>query len=309
MSEWIILAAIVAPLCFALVNLSDTYLVKSVAPIKALFLFSGLFSFIVALFFLVVSIFNGDLILIASEDILILLIAGVLEFFWIWFYLKALDGKDVSVSSIVPFFQFIGVFAYLGGLIFFNEVFSLDKLGAIALILLGGALLAIDIENFSFHLREVGYMVTAAFIIALGTLFFKNASFENPALFTVSMFWMSLGMAVSASFIYLLRRDFRNALHKMITEKKKSVSVILLNFSNEILGAIGLASVSFAAIKAPVAIVYAVGSSQYLFLFLLSLVGALFLPRTFSEVFTAKSLAFKFIALLLFILGGILLEL
>ena len=50
MQTWFILAAIVAPLCFALVNISDSYLVKHVAPIKALFLFSGLFTFIVIFF-------------------------------------------------------------------------------------------------------------------------------------------------------------------------------------------------------------------------------------------------------------------
>lgn len=308
MQTWFILAAIVAPLCFALVNISDSYLVKHVAPIKALFLFSGLFTFIVAIVFLFISLSTGIQIILPISTILILLVSGVLEFGWLWFYLKALDNEEVPVSSIIPFFQLIGVFIYILGIIFLDERLALDNLFYAFLVLLGGALLTIDFKEFKFRAREAGLMSIAALIIALGSVFFKTQAMDDLSLFPTAMFWMSLGMAITALVCYIVLPSFRKELHDTMQENRKSKTTIALNISNEVFNALGLVAVMYASLKIQIAQVYAVGSLQYLYVFLIGVIGTLLLPKIFNENLSKASLIPKIIAIALMILGGAMLE-
>ncbi len=308
MQTWFILAAIVAPLCFALVNISDSYLVKHVAPIRALFLFSGLFTFVVAFVFLIISMTGGIEIFLPTKTVLILLLSGVLEFSWLWFYLKALENEDVPVSSVIPFFQLIGVFVYILGIIFLGEKLAVSNLFYAFLVLLGGAMLAIDFKEFTFRFREAFLMSISALIIALGSVFFKTQAMDDLSLFPTSMFWMSLGMGITALVCYIALPTFRKELHDTMSENQKSKTTIAINISNEVLNAIGLVAVMFASLKIQIAQVYAVGLLQYFYVFLIGLVGTLVAPHIFNEKISRSSLIPKIIAIALMIIGGAMLE-
>ncbi len=308
MQTWFILAAIVAPLCFALVNISDSYLVKHVAPIRALFLFSGLFTFVVALVFLIISLIGGIEIFLPTKTILILILSGVLEFSWLWFYLKALENEEIPVSSVIPFFQLIGVFVYILGIIFLGEKLALNNLFFALLVILGGAILAIDFKEFTFRFREAFLMSISALIIALGSVFFKTQAMDDLSLFPTSMFWMSIGMGMTALVCYIALPKFRKELHETMHENRKSKMTIAINISNEVLNAIGLVAVMFASLKIQIAQVYAVGSLQYFYVFLIGVVGTLIAPHIFNEKISKSSLIPKIIAIALMIIGGAMLE-
>lgn len=300
--SWIFLAAVVAPLAFALVNLSDTYLIKHVAPIKALFLFSGLFSIIVAVFFFLLSFFGGSELRFVSSSTPILLLAGILEFVWLWFYLKALDGS-APVSTVVPFFQFVGIFSYIFAMLFLRETLELSKIFASLSIILGGVLLIIDFKEHRFRIKQVSFMIVAALLISLGAVFFKTGALEETVSFTAAMFWTSLGSSIAALFVCIFFSSFRREFKLMMQKKHATRSALSLNASNEILNAVGLTAVSYASLRAPIAKVYVLGTTQYAYVFLLSLIGTLWFPKILREDLSYSSILPKILALLLMFLG------
>lgn len=306
--HWIILAGVIAPLCYALVNHSDKYQIDSVASIKALFLFSGFFTFVVALVLVIVVAIQGKSLLLPIGDITLLLIAGVLEFSWFWLYMKALTNEKIPVSSVAPFFQFVNLFVYVLGVLFLGEILAMSEIVSLGLIVVGGFLLGVNFKELTFSLREVSLMLGASFIIALGAVFFKSSAAENFSLFPTSMFWMSIGMGTTALLVYVSLPSFRNEFHELLRNVAKNRKILGLNISNEVLNSIATILVLYTGLTIYLAKVYAVGSTQYLFVFLISILGTWLYPRVFKEDLSWKNLVPKTIAILLMVVGGILLE-
>ena len=314
MNTALILALFIAPFLFSMVNFIDSFIVNKIATVKSAWAFFGLFSFIVSIVIFVWAATTNHSLHLSSEAIRILLLSGVFQVAWVYFYLKALHG--VNASSAVPFFQFIGFFAYILGVIFLGESLALSKFIALLVILFGGAMLNYE-PGVPFRIRrEVGYMLIATLIIAVGLVFFKMGamsveSFSGSGLshFFVSSFWMYLGMGISTIIMLILSKSVRTEFVDSV--KQRSAIMWKANLLGELSNVLATFAVSYASLKIPVATVTALESIQALYALGLGFIGARLWPRLFPGEALKEglrhSLVYKVIAIILMIAGGMVL--
>ena len=117
--------ALGAPFLWALVNISDQYLVKKYSVghrgSGGLVLYSSLVGVIIAI---LIGIFTPGIFEIPTVDKLILFLSGGLTILWIIIYLYTIEIEDIS--SIIPWFLTIPIFGYILGYLF-CAVFVLKK--------------------------------------------------------------------------------------------------------------------------------------------------------------------------------------
>jgi drug/metabolite transporter (DMT)-like permease len=118
--QWFFIA-LAAPFLWALVNISDQYLVEKYSTgtrgSGGLVLFSSLMGVVVAA---IISIFIQGVFAVPLLDKILLIIAGGTTIAWIILYLFTLEIEDVSV--VVPWFLTVPIFGYVLGYIFLGEV-------------------------------------------------------------------------------------------------------------------------------------------------------------------------------------------
>ncbi len=309
----ILLASVVAPLLYAIVNYVDKFLVTKVATSKSAWTFFGLFSFIIAFIIFVWLSIGGNTVALPMKNIAMLLLSGVFQVSWVYFYFNALEGEDTS--SVTPLFQFIGLFTYILGVIFLGEILAFGSVVAIALILIGGALLSYNPnKKFAFR-KEAGYMILASFIISLGLVFFKKSTFGIESFgtngiigmseFFISSFWMYIGMGLTALVVLAFLPSFRNDFTEMM--RKNSATVWKVNVLNEVLNVLATLAFSYASLKIAVATVSALEAIQGFYVLVIGIILTKLLPKYISEDLSRKTLIFKFVAVAIMVAGGVLL--
>ncbi len=305
METWIILAAFVAPIAFSLINFFDKFLIDKVSTPKSLFAFSGLFTFIIALIVFIYANATGKFISIPTADILILLLSGAMQLSWVYLYLKALNVKDSEVSSVIPWFEFVGVFTFFLAYFILGETLSRDNLLSIGMIIFGGILLSIDFtQKFRFR-KESFYMLCASFIISLGFVLFKEST-PGSTEFVTSVFWAQIGMGITGLLVVVFFKSFRIELLDMLQKNGKTVWNI--NILSEVLNGIGLLAVGYALLQTEAAKVTAFGSTQSFYVLLFGVLGSFLFPKFIQESHTIRSVIPKILAIGLIVAGGFMLQ-
>lgn len=305
METWFILAVFVAPIAFTLINFFDKFLIDKVATPKSLFTFSGLFTLIIALIIFVYAQATGKFISISPKDISILLLSGFFQLVWVYFYMKALEVKDSEVSSVVPWFQFVGIFTFIFAFFLLGETLPVGKLMSVFMIIAGGAILSIDFTQKLRFRKESLYMLVASAIIALGYVLFKEST-PSDFEFVTSAFWVQIGMGLTAILTLTFLKSFREEFLGMMRRNGKTVFKV--NILNETLNGIGVLAIGFALLFTEAVKVTALGSTQALYALLLGVIGAKFFPRYIQENHTMKNIIPKVLAIGLMVVGGFLLE-
>lgn len=293
--------ALSAPFLWALVNISDQYLVLRYTTGKrgsgGLVLFSSLIGILVAV---IIGIFTSGIFAIPTLDKMLLIITGGITIAWVILYLFTLEIEEIS--AVVPWFLTVPIFGYLLGYIFLNEVLSIQQLIGSLVVLLGVLLISIDFSGLKkkFKWRPILYMLLSCFLISISGIIFKYVTIGNN--FWVSSFWEYAGLGSFGILIYFFIPKYRDEF--MLMNKQGGEKIFTLNAVSEILTIIGNLLTNYAILLAPVAMVYLVGSFQPAIVLFLTIFATKFFPTIIKEDLKRKVLLPKIIAIIVMIIGS-----
>lgn len=278
--SWFFLA-LVGPFLYAVTNYIDKVLLEKYfkqGGVGTLLIFSGLLSVLAlpVLYYLDPTPFA-----VGPANIAVLAFVGVLHALVLFFYLKALETEEVSITVI--FYQLVPVFGLGLGYLILGETLSTLELVAMAVIILGTSIVSfeVDAENrFRMRKKTMFYMVSASACWALGSVIFKAVALEEDV--ARSLFWEHLMLTVIGAGLFLFVRSYRK--HFLAAIRKNSVPILSLNVLNESLFMLGNVVFSFAYMLAPVALVLLGESYQPLF----ALMIGVFLTLTFPHIIKEK---------------------
>lgn len=293
--------ALGAPFLWALVNISDQYLVKKYSTGEkgsgGLVLFSSLIGIFVAI---LIGIFTSGLFSVSNIDKILLITIGGLSITWIIIYLYTIEIEDISF--IIPWFSVIPVFGYILGYIFLGETLThLELIGSV-IIIFGVLVISIDFsleEKYKFKWKPALYLLFACLLIAISGIIFKHVTIVDS--FWVSSFWEYLGLGLFGILIYFFVPKFRREFHYM--NKKGGIKIFSLNTASELVNIFGNLLTNYAILLAPVAMVYLVGSFQPAVVLIFVIIGTKFFPKIISEKIHRQILVPKIIAIIIIIIG------
>jgi drug/metabolite transporter (DMT)-like permease len=300
--QWFFIA-LSAPFLWALVNISDQYLVDKYSTGKrgsgGLVLFSSLIGIFVAI---LIAIFTDNLFSIPLFDKVLLILAGGISIAWIILYLFTLEIEDVS--SVVPWFMTIPVFSYILGYLFLGETLSNRELFGSFIVLLGVFIISVDFsKKIKIKWLPAIYMLTACLLVSIVGIIFKYVTIEEN--FWVSSFWEYVGLGAFGILIYFFVPKYRNEFKLM--NKQGGKNIFALNTASEILNVVGNLLTSYAILLAPVALVSLVGSFQPAIVLFLTLLTTKFFPNIAKENLRKNILLPKIGAIVVMTVGSIIL--
>ncbi len=293
---------------WSVVNIADAYLVernkKIGHPIGSLVIFSSLFAFVAAG---LIYLFAGKEFSLSLDNKILLIISGFCNIGWIIFYLYALIDDDVS--SVIPWFLTVPLFAYILGYFILGETLATYQILGGSVILLGGVILSIkknDIEaKYRYHIKwkPIVLMTTASLLVAVWGVLFKFVA--RDAGFWEASFWEHIGLAIAGVVVLIFVKSYRQGFSSMLRRSGKSI--LSLNLLSETLTIVGNLLTNYALLLVPVTLVYLVQVSQPAVVFILGLVCTLFFPSIIKENISKRSLIHKGVSILIMTIGAVLL--
>lgn len=296
--------ALTAPFFWAIANHTDKYLLSKFVKgggIGSLIIFSCFFS---ALVLPIIGYFQPHVLDVSSINILILLITGVINAMGVLFYLYALNHDEASI--IAPFFQMYPVIAFILGYVVLGEkVTNINIVGSI-LIIIGSIALSFDFKSKYIEIKSkiLALMTLSAILFALHGVLFKLVVLKET--FWLSSFWEYAGLLLTGILFFVFSRKYRNEFIYII--KHYPAASLLINFINEVFVFIGNLATAYALTIAPVAIVLAVSGFQPLFVLIIGIIITIFFPKIGKEDISYRSLVYKFVPILVIIIGGYILN-
>ena len=294
--------ALGAPFLWALVNISDQYLVAKYKIGQrgsgGLVLFSSLIGILIAIF---IGLFTPGVSDIPTFDKILLFSTGGLTISWIIIYLYTIEIEDIS--AVVPWFLTVPIFGFILSYIFLGETLNNKQLLGSFIILLGVLLISIDFsleEKTKFKWKPALYMLISCFLIAIIGVVFKYVTIVER--FWVSSFWEYLGLGMFGVMIYVFSPKYRQEFLQM--NRLGGAKIFTLNILREIFTIAGNFLTNYALLLAPVTMVYLVGSFQPAIVLLLVIICTKFFPKIISEKIHHQVLIPKIIAIIIMIIGS-----
>ena len=297
-------AALLAPLLFAIANYIDKYLLSKYirgGGIGSLIIFSCLFSvFVIPIILLL----YPTVLSVGIIDIILLVFVGILNTLGVLLYLYALNRDEASI--VVPLMQITPVFGLLFSFILFRETINGGQALSAILIIFGAILLSLDFtrKKIEFKYITILYMSFSTMSFGLhGSIFKLVAVKEN---FILSFFWEYVGLLIVGIFFLFFVEKYRNEFFELLRNNPRQI--FFLNITNESIVFIGNAITAYSFTVAPVSLVLAVSGYQPLFILIIGVTLTLFFPNIVKEDIKIHHLSYKFVAILLIISGGYLLN-
>ncbi|MBU2103589.1 DMT family transporter [Patescibacteria group bacterium] len=298
------LISLIGPFLYAVTNFIDKTLLEKYfksGGVGTLLIFSALLS---ALALPILFLFDTTVFSVGLFNIFVLSIVGILNVLVLFFYLKALEDEEASVT--VVFYQLVPVFAY--GLAFFilGETLTTLQLIAMAIVIFGTSIISFEVDtenNFKLRTKTIYYMVAASFCWALGSVIFKAVALEEQVV--RSLFWEHMMLTIIGIGLFFFVRTYRE--HFIVAVRENSVAIFSLNVLNETLFMAGNTIFAFAYLLGPIAVILLAESFQPLFAILIGVFMTVFFPRIISEKIHIKHLWQKGIAFAVTCLGTYLL--
>jgi drug/metabolite transporter (DMT)-like permease len=298
--QWFFIA-LSAPFLWALVNISDEYLVNKYSKGKrgsgGLVLFSSLIGIFAAV---LIGIFTPNVFTIPILDKILLITTGGITIAWIILYLFTIEIEDIS--AVAPWFLTIPVFGYILGYIFLGETLSVQQLIGFVVILFGVFLISIDFskKNKKIKWRPAIYMLISCLLVAISGVIFKYVTMGEH--FWISSFWEYVGLSGFGILIYIFVPKYRNEF--ILMNKEGGKKIFILNITSEILTIIGNLLTNYAMLLAPIAMIYLVSSFQPAIVIFLTLFSTKFFPNITKENLKKSVLLPKIIAIVIMIIGS-----
>lgn len=306
---WLLLA-ITSYFFSALSQVIDKILLQSRLPSPKTYAFyTGLTSF-----FVIVLIPFGFKFL-PTPTLLLALSTGVVFIPAIYFLYASLNWCDVS--RIVPIIGgAIPIFLLLLSWIWFGSVLIQRQFIAIIFFVLGGLILATEVQQHSqardsllAHLlgakghrlaicgRDTGKGIATAFASAFFfalTYFMTKQVYESPAAFVPEFFWIRMGSVIGALCMLIIPRIRKDIFLTTPTITRSSASIL---FGNKIIGATSflLLNISFslAANQSYIVIINAMKGLEHFFVFLFSIFLTMMYPQALHETFDRHTIILK----------------
>jgi drug/metabolite transporter (DMT)-like permease len=296
--------ALIGSFLYAITNHIDKILLEKYFKshgIGTLILFSSTLSLIAVPF---LYFFDNSVLDLSLQNILILILVGIINIAVLWFYLKALFDEEASVAIV--FYQLVPVLGLILGYLFLGEVLTKTELIAMAIIILGTTIISFEINSenkFKLRKKTIGFMLVASFLWATESVIFKFVALEENVV--RSLFWEHLTLGFFGILMFIFIESYRNNFLK--TFKSNSKKVLGINVMNESLYMLGNISFSFAYLLAPIALVLLSQSFQPIFVFIIGVILTLFFPKISVEKITIRDTVQKLLAIFITGIGTYLL--
>lgn len=283
---WFFLA-LIGPFLYAVTNYIDKILLEKYfkqGGVGTLLIVSSLLTALVLPFLFIADPTVFD---ISPLHAAVLAVVGALHVLVLFFYLKALESEEVSIT--VVFYQMVPVFALGLGFLILGETLAPLQLLAMALVILGTSIVSFEVDSesgFRMRTKTIFYMLAASLCWALGSVIFKAVALEEEVI--RSLFWEHLMQTLIGIGLFAFVASYRK--HFLEAVRTNSKAILSLNVLNEVLYMGGNIFFAFAYLLAPVALVLLAESYQPLFALLIGLFLTLVFPRIIKEKIHVKHL-------------------
>ncbi len=293
--NWIVLA-LFAPVFDTAVNFIDKYLVgEKLEDYRAVPIFMGIIGTLAGILLYALRGFQT----MSGFDIPLILLAGVLTYFSIYYYFKALDFEETSV--VVILFQASPLITLALSALFLREVITLTQLLGFILVLAASTTVSLDsVSPGRFTLSRSFYYIMASNVFwSCAAILYKSTAESNDLLSTLGVEGMGIGLGACIAFT--CDKSVRNAF--LTTIPKVSPSVFALLTLNEIMSLAAKWIVFLAVLLGPVALVDVVVSVQIFYAIITGWLLTKIFPKIFKEDISRKGLTLKLLAGLTLMLG------
>jgi len=295
---WFLLA-LLGPFLYAITNYLDKLVLERYVrggSVATVLIFSGVFS---GLSLPLLWLADPTVLRVSETHLAALAGVGVLNFLVLLFYLKAIQGDEVSTAII--FYQLVPVLAYGLGYAFLGETLTARQLVAMALIVLGTSVVSFSIDDggFTFRGRTVLYMLAASFCWALGAVLFKAVALEEQVV--RSLFWENLTLAMIGAGIVTASGRLRDQFLGVL--RSNAGAVLSLNAVNESAYIAANVAMAFAYLLAPVSLVLLANSYQAVFVMVIGACISHFRPALLAATMRRGHLLQKVLAIAITALG------
>lgn len=286
---WWLVIVILAHLLYALVFITDKYILSRPLPHPIVYTFYvGVLSIVILLLVPFGFYFPSRL------ELGFILLAGIAQVAgWIFFY-KALSKGEVS--RIIPFVGgFIAIFVLILSKFFLKEHLATQQLIAFALLVLGG--LTLSFKKQGFFQKHFGLAFIGALCFAIFWVITKYIFLDAP--FITGLVWLRTGVALIALTLLIPKRNRQLIFGK--TEKIKA-GTIKTFFSARFLGLLAGLLMYLAVFWGSVTLANSLQGLQYVFVLILAYLLFKKFPKV-REQFGKKIIIQKVIAIVLIGLG------
>jgi len=288
------LIALIGPFLYAVTNYIDKVLLEKYfkeGGVGTLLICSALLS---GLALPILFLIDPTPFQVSPLNILVLATVGILNVLVLFFYLKALEDEEVSITIV--FYQLVPVFAYGLGYLILGETLTTLQILAMAIVIFGTSIVAFEIDTesgFKLRTKTIFFMLAASFCWALGSVIFKAVALEEQVV--RSLFWEHLMLTIIGIGLFAFVRSYRG--HFIAAVRHNSVAILSLNVLNESLFMLGNVIFSFAYLLAPIALVLLAESYQPLFALAIGIFLTIFFPKIIEEKIHIKNLWQKGLAI------------
>jgi len=219
--------------------------------------------------------------------------------------------KKGEASRVVPL---VGVIIPLISLliegVILRQPFSAQEFLGIIILIFGGFLISFDLPlelGKKKFFRGFFQAILAGFFLAIAysgaSYFYKQDSFSNV------FSWTRIGVALGAILIFLVpvwRKIILKSIFGVKKEKAKNLRTINLFFLNKILNGVGSVLVNYAIAIGSVAVVNALISVEYVFVFIIVAFFHAIFPKIFAERNKLSDILQKVMAIVVVAVGIVL---
>ena len=299
--SWILIA-IIAYFFLAVVNLLDKFLLDNVLGS------SKVYAFLISVM--------GALVVVAAPWFLhwpgfwllfFQLATGLFFPFALLFMFEAFKRGDVSRVTVL-IGGFIPILTIAFSVIFLHENFSVNQCYGLAFLLLGTFAIALigggkTVRQKAFNRQAIIYSLLAALLYAIFFIGTKYSYDHHD--FLSSLIWVRLGSLIAVGFLLIRKKDRQEIFgcFRSQSGKTRNRRQTWLIFGNQGLGAAAFVLQHYAISFGSVAIINALQGVQYAFLLALGWVLSIFLPRSFKEDISFRTVSEKALAIILISVG------
>ena len=300
--NWLVFA-LSAQFLYALVNHLDKYLLGKFFKdgVGAMMIFTAMVN---AIFLPIILILNPQILSTLWDQVLLVTSIGGFYVIGALLYLYALRIEETTKISVL--WQLSAPITYFLGIIFLGELLNFQQtLGAI-IVLIGGLLTMIHIERGKFRIKKkvLTLMFSAVLLFSSSSIIFKVFAINFD--FWSAVFFEILGAMLTGIVLILVVPNYRRQFLSAI--KKDSLKVFSYNLPNEYMQMSATILFRYATMIAPLALVQVTNSINAIFVFLIAIFIAKFLPRISEEKFNKVDIFQKVLGIIVVTIGIILIE-
>ena len=295
---------ILACFLWAITNHIDKFMItgidQSKNSIKVLLIFSTFVAGIILIpIWLILSHFE---ISISTISLISVLSASVIYILATVLYFKAMEKNDASI--VVVMFQMIPVFSYVLALILFKENLTAHQIIGSLIIISSAIIISFDFseKNSKKKLYALLLMTISSLCYSIYFILF-DIGIRHSAYYSCA-FWYQIGFLIMG-LVLLCIKSFRIPFVNAI--KNNGKRYLTLNITNESLNLIANLLVNFANTMIPIALVNVLNGFQSTFVFILGILGTIFIPKYIKEDLRGSVVIQKVICIILGIIGLIIL--